>query len=300
MVKKYTGLARLERNWGILFALPAILGLCVFTVGPVVGSFLISLTDWDIGSTAKFIGFGNYKTILTEDPLFTKSLSVTVYYAMGSVPLGLMLAFLVAMLLNQKVRGLSVFRTIFYMPTIVPALANNFLWMWMFNPDFGLLNTFLKMAGLPTSQWVYSESTAIPSLIMMSAWGMGNTMIIFLAGLQGVPTHLYEAVAIDGGNAWHKFWHITVPSMTPIIFFNLIMALIRTFQVFNEAYVMTQGGPNNATLFYVFYLYRTAFTETHIGYAAALAWILFVIIMVLTYVIFKTSDKWVHYEGRSN
>lgn len=296
MRAKQSGISRMERNWGILFALPPILGLLFFTVGPVVASFFFSLTDWSIGSDWKFIGFDNYKTIFTEDPLFVKSLYATTYYALGSVPLGLIFAFLVAFLLNQKVKGLSIFRTIFYMPTIVPSIANTMLWIWMFNPDFGLMNSFLKSAGLPTSQWVYDETTAIPSLILMSTWGVGNSIIIFLAGLQGVPAHLYEAVEVDGGNSWHKFRHITLPSMTPTIFFNLVMSLIGSFQAFNEAYIMTQGGPNNSTLFYVFYLYRKAFTETKIGYASALAWILFVIIMVLTLIIFKSSNKWVHYE----
>ncbi|WP_274649255.1 carbohydrate ABC transporter permease [Paenibacillus humicola] len=291
-----TGLSRLERNWGILFALPPILGLCIFTVGPVIASFFISMTDWTIGSSWTFTGMDNYKTIFTEDPLFAKSLFATVYYSIGSIPLGLLLAFLVAFLLNQKVRGLSVFRTIYYLPAIVPSLANTMLWIWIFNPDFGLLNAVLKAAGLPTSQWIYGESTAIPSLILMSTWGIGNSVIIFLAGLQGVPSHLYEAVEVDGGGAWRKFIHITVPSMTPTIFFNLVLSLIGTFQIFNEAYIMTQGGPNNATLFYVFYLYRKAFTESKIGYASALAWILFLIIMVLTLVVFKTSSKWVYYE----
>jgi multiple sugar transport system permease protein len=206
-------------------------------------------------------------------------------------------AFIIALLLNQKVKGLSVFRTIYYLPTIVPSIANTMLWLWMFNPDFGLLNSLLESVGLPGSKWIYDESTAIPSLIMMSTWGIGNTVIIFLAGLQSVPTHLYEAAEVDGGNRWHKFFHITIPSMTPTIFFNLVMSLISTFQAFNQAYVMTNGGPNNSTLFYVFYLWRTAFTETKIGYASALAWILFFVIMVLTVLIFSTSKKWVHYEG---
>jgi multiple sugar transport system permease protein len=297
MKRHKSGMMRMERNWGLLFALPAILGLLIFTIGPITASFVFSLTDWTIGGQMSFIGLDNYRTILTEDPTFSQSMFVTTYYAVGSVPLGLAAAFVIALLLNQKVKGLSVFRTIYYLPTIVPSIANTMLWLWMFNPDFGLLNSLLEHAGLPGSKWIYDESTAIPSLIMMSTWGIGNTVIIFLAGLQSVPTHLYEAAEVDGGNMWHKFFYITIPSMTPTIFFNLVMSLISTFQAFNQAYVMTNGGPNNSTLFYVFYLWRTAFTETKIGYASALAWILFFVIMVLTILIFSTSRKWVHYEG---
>ncbi|WP_372633060.1 carbohydrate ABC transporter permease [Cohnella sp.] len=296
MRSKASGVARMERKWGIIFALPPILGLLIFTLYPVTASFFYSLTDWSIGSDWTMIGFDNYKTVFTDDPLFNKALYATTYYALGSVPIGLAVAFAVAMLLNQKVKGLSIFRTIFYLPTIVPSIANTILWLWIFNPDFGLLNSGLKAVGLPTSQWVYAEETAIPSLIMMSTWGVGNTILIFLAGLQGVPGHLYEAVEVDGGNRWHKFWNITIPCMTPTIFFNLIMALIGTFQAFNQAYVMTEGGPNNSTLFYVYYLYRKAFTESKIGYASALAWVLFLIIMLLTFIVFKTSNRWVHYE----
>ncbi|MCF2717610.1 carbohydrate ABC transporter permease [Paenibacillus sp. SEL1] len=297
MKRPKSGMMRMERNWGLLFALPAILGLMIFTIGPIAASFVFSLTDWTIGGQMTFIGLDNYRTILTEDATFSQSMFVTTYYALGSVPLGLAAAFIIALLLNQKVKGLSVFRTIYYLPTIVPSIANTMLWLWMFNPDFGLLNSLLEGVGLPGSKWIYDESTAIPSLIMMSTWGIGNTVIIFLAGLQSVPTHLYEAAEVDGGNRWHKFFHITIPSMTPTIFFNLVMSLISTFQAFNQAYVMTNGGPNNSTLFYVFYLWRTAFTETKIGYASALAWILFFVIMVLTVLIFSTSKKWVHYEG---
>ncbi|MEK5143923.1 carbohydrate ABC transporter permease [Paenibacillus sp. FSL M7-0134] len=297
MKRPKSGMMRMERNWGLLFALPAILGLMIFTIGPIVASFVFSLTDWTIGGQMTFIGLDNYRTILTEDATFSQSMFVTTYYALGSVPLGLAAAFIIALLLNQKVKGLSVFRTIYYLPTIVPSIANTMLWLWMFNPDFGLLNSLLEGVGLPGSKWIYDENTAIPSLIMMSTWGIGNTVIIFLAGLQSVPTHLYEAAEVDGGNRWHKFFHITIPSMTPTIFFNLVMSLISTFQAFNQAYVMTNGGPNNSTLFYVFYLWRTAFTETKIGYASALAWILFFVILVLTVLIFSTSKKWVHYEG---
>ncbi|MER7431328.1 carbohydrate ABC transporter permease [Nonomuraea rubra] len=290
-----SGQRRLERRWGVLMALPAILGFVIFTAGPMVASFVFSLTDWQVGGTPEFVGLGNY-TELARDELFWTSLSATTYYTLGAVPLVLIVSFAVAMLLNQKVRGLPVWRTIFYLPTLVPAIANVVLWIWIFNPDFGLLNSLLRQAGLPAGQWIYDESMAIPSLIVMSTWGFGNTMVIFLAGLQGVPRHLYEAVSIDGGGAWRRFWHVTLPMMTPTIFYNLVVGVVGTFQVFNQAYVMTEGGPNNATLFYVYYLFRMAFRESEMGYASALAWVLFMIIVVITFLLFRNARRWVYYE----
>ena len=287
----------MERNWGIALAIPAILGFLLFTIGPMVASFGLGLTDWNIYGEANYVGLANYREMFAEDRLFRKSLFVTVYYALGSVPLTLLVAFLVALLLNRDVKGRSIFRTIYYLPVLVPVIANTILWLWLFNPDFGLLNAALEGAGLPASQWIYDDRTAVPSLMLMSAWGFGNAAVIFLAGLQGVPQHLYDAVAVDGGGAWHKLLHVTIPMMTPTIFFNLVIGLIGAFQAFAEAYVMTEGGPNNATLFYVFYLYRTAFTESRLGYACALAWLLFLVILVVTMVVFRSGRSWVYYEG---
>ncbi|MFI6706938.1 carbohydrate ABC transporter permease [Nonomuraea sp. NPDC050478] len=286
---------RLETRWGILMALPAILGFLIFTIGPMAASAFFSLTDWRIGAAPVYVGLGNYAA-MAGDELFWKSLTTTTYYTLGSVPLVLIVSFAVAMLLNQRVRGLSVWRTIFYLPTLVPAIANVVLWIWIFNPDFGLLNSLLRQGGLPTSQWIYAESTAVPSLIIMSTWAFGNTMVIFLAGLQGVPRHLYEAVSIDGGGPLRRFWHVTLPMMTPTIFYNLVVGVVGTFQVFNQAYVMTEGGPNHATLSYVYYLFRKAFNESEMGYASALAWTLFMIIMVVTFLLFRNARRWVHYE----
>ncbi|MGH3489042.1 MAG: carbohydrate ABC transporter permease [Actinopolymorphaceae bacterium] len=292
---RMSGQARLERRWGIGMAMPAVLGFLIFTIGPMIASFFFSLTDWTIGSSPNFIGGKNYQT-LWNDELFWKSLSVTTYYTLATVPLILVLGFVLALLLNQQVRGLSFWRTIYYLPTLVPAVASAVLWIWIFNPDFGLLNSVLRQAGLPTSQWIYSETAVVPSLVIMSSWGFGNAMVIFLAGLQGVPRHLYEAVSIDGGGVWQRFRHVTLPMMTPTIFYNLVTGVIGTFQVFNQAYVMTQGGPNNASLFYIFYLYRTAFTESAMGYASALAWVLFMVIMVITFLLFQNARRWVYYE----
>jgi multiple sugar transport system permease protein len=297
--RRPVGIQRLEARWGVLLAMPAILGYLLFVIGPIIASFGIGLTDWEIGGTPAFVGLDNYRHMLTEDELFGKSLFTTAYYTLGAVPVGLIVAFAVAMLLNQRVRGKSVFRTIFYLPVLVPAVANNILWLWLFNPDFGLLNLAARGVGLPESQWIYDENTVIPSLILMSAWGFGNAAVIFLAGLQGVPTHLYEAIEVDGGNRWHKFLYVTLPMMTPTIFFNLVLGLIGTFQVFNEAYIMTGGGPSDASLFYVFYIYRTAFTQSNMGYASALAWALFVIVLLVTVLVFRSAKSWVYYEGEA-
>lgn len=302
MKRKRTGggIERMERNWGILLAAPAILGFLLLNLGPMLFSFYIAMTDWRVGGVPTFIGFDNFIEMFTEDRLFKKSMFVTTYYTLGSVPVVIGVAFFVALLLNQKVKGLSVFRTIFYLPVLVPSVANSMLWLWIFNPDFGLMNTGLKAIGLPGLMWLYSETTAIPSLILMSSWAMGNTMIIFLAGLQGVPRHLYEAIEVDGGNAFHKLRYVTIPLMTPVIFFNLVMALINTFQVFNEAYIMTDGGPNHATYFYVFNLFEKAFRQTEMGYASAMAVILFLVIMAVTALVFRTAKSWVYYEGEKS
>jgi multiple sugar transport system permease protein len=290
------GQGRLERRWGLLLAMPAMLGFLIFTLGPMVASAVLSLTDWTIGARPVFIGIKNYVQMFESDQLFWKSMSVTWYYTLLSVPVAMIIAFAVALLMNARVRGLGAYRTIYYLPTLVPSVANAVLWMWIFNPDFGLLNETLRRFGLPTSNWVFSETMVVPSLVLMSAWGFGNIMVIFLAGLQGVPRHLYEAVAIDGGGAWQQFRHVTLPMMTPVIFYNLVTSIIATFQVFNQAYIMTQGGPNNASTFYVYYLYQTAFTKSEMGYASALAWVLFVIVMIITVLLFRSSNRWVYYE----
>ncbi|HEV2528287.1 MAG TPA: sugar ABC transporter permease [Thermomicrobiales bacterium] len=294
-----SGMERMEQRWGLLLGLPAMLGFIIFTIGPMVASGWISLTDWNIYGDASFVGLDNYREMLTEDPLFFKSLWVTLYYTFASVPLLLLVAFAAALLLNADVRGKAIFRTIFYLPVLVPLIANTILWTWLFNPDFGLFNTSLEQLGLPTSMWLYDERTVIPSLILMAVWGFGNATVIFLAGLQGVPAHLYEAVEVDGGGLLDKLRHVTIPMMTPTIFFNLVLGMIGSFQAFAEAYAMTNGGPNNASLFYVFYLYRTAFTESRMGYASALSWVLFLVILLFTVLIFRSARSWVYYEGNN-
>mgnify|MGYP001378618095 CR=1 FL=1 len=282
---------------GLLFASPVILGFIIFVMGPMITSGYFSLTNYTITGTPEWVGFDNYKNLFAnKDPFFYKSLLVTAIYVFLSVPIQIIASLLVAMVLNRDVKGQGIFRTIFYLPTIVPVAASSMIWIWLMDPDLGLLNSLLKVVGLPTSKWIFDEKTVIPSLILMSLWTIGSTVIIFLAGLQGVPKQLYEAVEIDGGNSMHKFINITIPMITPTLFFNLVMGFINGFQVFTQAYVMTSGGPNNASLFYAFYLYKEAFTNFRMGNACALAWILFIIISVFTLIIFRTS-KWVYYEG---
>ncbi len=292
---------RRETMYGLLFGAPAILGFLIFVLGPMIASLVLSFTDYSVVNVPSFIGIKNYVDIFDgTDPFFYTSLSATSYYVLLSVPAGIIFAFLLAFLLNCNVLGKSIFRTIFYIPSIVPIVASSMIWMWILNPDLGLANAILKTFGLPTSMWVYSEEAVIPSLAIMSLWATGNSVIIFLAGLQGIPSHMYEAVEVDGGNAMHKLRHITVPMMTPTIFFNLIMGCIGAFQTFVQAYTITQGGPNNKSLFYVYYLYRETFTRSRMGYGSAVAWILFVIICILTIIIFKSSNTWVYYEGGDN
>ena len=288
---------RREAAWGVALAAPAVLGFLLWQIGPIVASLGIAFTDWRIAGTPEWIGLANFRQMFGEDDLFYKSLGVTAYYSLLSVPLRLLVAFVLALLLNQKIRGLPIFRTIFYLPSLVPLIASSVLWIWLFNPDFGLLNAALRPFGFPKLQWIYGSDTVIPSFILMSVWDVGPLMIIFLAGLQGVPRQLYEAVEIDGGSAWHKLWTITIPMITPTILFNLILSIIGAMQTFVQPYVMTDGGPNNNSLMFVLYLYRKAFQQSQMGYASALAWVLFVIIAALSLLVFRTSSSWVYYEG---
>lgn len=287
---------RQETLEGYLFAAPTILGYLIFVLGPVVTSLIMSLADYNIIKPPVFVGVQNYITAFTDDELFWTSVRVTVFYTIIAVPLNLVVGFLIAVLMNQKVNGISIFRTVWYMPAIVPAVANAVLWQWVLNPDFGLLNLLLGKLGIPGPRWLIVPNTAIPAFILMNLWGVGGGMLIYLGGLQGIPQHLYEAVEIDGGNWWARFRHVTIPMMTPVIFFNLIIGLINTFQVFTPAFVMTQGGPAYATYFYVLHLYKNAFQYLRMGYASAMAWILMLFVLLMTFVIFRTSS-WVYYEG---
>ncbi len=280
---------------GYLFISPWIIGFVVFTAGALLGSFSISLTKWNIVGTPEIVGLANYQKMV-EDRFFWQSIKVTLYYLLN-VPLNVVLGLLLALLLNQKVKGLSVFRTIFFLPSVASGVAVSLLWMWIFNPRFGIINILLKKIGIIGPLWLGSEAWAIPALIIMSIWGVGGGMLIYLGALQGIPTAFYEAATLDGAGAWKKLLHITVPMITPVLLLNLVMGVIVSFQVFTQAYVMTDGGPNYATLFYVMYLYQQAFVWFNLGYASALSWVLFLIILVFTVIILKTSSSWVYYES---
>jgi len=275
---------------------PWLLGFLIFTAGPMLGSIYLSLTRYEILTPPVFIGLKNYADTF-KDELFQKSLYNTLYYVVFYVPLHLVLALIAALALNVKIRGLGVYRTVYYLPAIVPSVASVLLWMWIFNPDFGLLNAFLGIFGVPPRAWLFDSDSAKPALIIMALWALGAHMIIFIAGLQGVPEAIYEAANIDGCNWWGRFRFVTMPLITPVIFFNMVVSIIGSFQVFNAAFIATNGGPANATLFYVLYLYRNGFQFFKMGYAATLAWILFVIIVIFTVIQFRLSNRWVYYEA---
>lgn len=286
--------------WGYVFIAPWLVGFLVFTAGPMLGSLYLSFCKYDL-HTLEWVGTKNYQVLMTRDPLYWQSLVNTAIYVLFSVPLGLTGSLLLALLLNQAVRGIAVFRTLFYLPSLVPAVASALLWAWIFHPDAGLLNYGLSLIGIEGPKWLQDPQTALASLILMSLWGIGGSrMIIFLAGLQGISDELYEAAALDGARGWTSFRHITLPMLSPTIFFNLVLGIIGSFQVFTSAYVLTNGGPNNATLMYVLYLYNNAFRFFKMGKASAMAWILFVILLVFTTIQFRNASKWVYYEGEAS
>jgi multiple sugar transport system permease protein len=282
---------------GYLFLTPWLIHFVMLIAGAMLASLGISLLKTDLLTGVEFVGLKNYSDLF-KDPLFVQSLKVTAYYTFSVVPLGVCVALSIALLLNQKVKALGFWRLIYYLPSVVSGVAVAVLWTWVLNPRFGLLNAGLKSLGIQNPpRWLYSEQWAVPGFIMMGLWGAGGAMLLYLAGLQGVPTPLYEAAEIDGAGALKKFWHITIPMLTPTIFFNMLMSIIGSFQVFTQVYIMTDGGPNNATLTMVLYLYRRGFINLRFGYASALAWILFFIILFFTMLVVRSSAAWVYYEG---
>jgi multiple sugar transport system permease protein len=275
---------------------PFIIGFLMFTAGPMIASLIISVTKWNFISPASFVGLKNYGDMLSDE-LFFKSLQVTALYTFLSVPLGLVAGLLMALLLNAAVRGIKFFRTVYYLPSVISGVAVALLWQWIFNPNFGMINGMLALVGIKGPKWIYSEDWVVPAFVLMSLWSAGSSMMIYLAALQGVPTELYEAASLDGAGAYRRFLAITWPMISPVTFFNLVMGIIGSFQIFTSVYVMTQGGPNNASLFFLLYIYRHAFLYFNAGYASALAWVLFVVIVVFTVLVFRTARSWVYYEG---
>ncbi|MHB1295039.1 MAG: carbohydrate ABC transporter permease [Anaerolineae bacterium] len=279
------------------FISPWALGFLVFTLVPIISSLALSFTNYDMILSPKFVGIDNFVELF-DDPLFYKSLYNTIYLVFFAVPLGMIVSFTIAMLLNQKVGGMAAYRTAYYIPSVVPIIASAALWMYLLQPQWGLVNGVLESMGISGPGWLASEIWSKPALIMLMVWASGGTMIIYLAGLQDIPESLYEAAHIDGANGWARFTHITLPLMTPTIFFTLVMSLISTFQVFSVVFVLTDGmgGPVNSTLVYLVYLYRNAFAFFRMGYASSMAWVLFIIVLVLTLLQFRTASFWVYYE----
>ena len=283
-----------------LFILPWTLGFLAFILGPIAASLVLSFSRYDIINSPKFIGFDNFIELATDE-LFWRSLYNTLYIVIIAVPLGMVISFAVALLLNQKVRFMAAYRTMYFMPSIVPAVASAALWLYLLQPQWGLINGVLEFFGIPGPGWLASEIWSKPAIIMLMVWASGGTMIIYLAGLQDIPDSLYEAAEIDGANWGQKFRHVTLPLMTPTIFFTLVLGIIGTFQIFDVIFVLTDGmgGPLNSTLVYLIYLYRNGFNFFRMGYASAMAWILFLIILGITILQFRMASRWVYYEGES-
>ncbi|MDL2301911.1 sugar ABC transporter permease [Lachnospiraceae bacterium OttesenSCG-928-D06] len=286
---------------GWSFALPAVIGFLLLNLVPMIMSAYYSLCDYNIIGTPKWIGISNYIDLLSGTRgAFWISAKVTVLYAIMAVPANLGFAFLIAVLLNRDMKARAFFRSLFYLPCILPAVASSFVWILLMNPDFGLFNTMLEWLHLPKSQFFWGKGSVLPSIVFMGIWSTGSTQVIFLAGLQEIPRVYYEALEIDGGNAFHKFFKVTLPMVSPTLFFNLVMGIISALQVFGQAYIITEGGPNNSSLFYVYELWRQAFKYMDMGTSSAMAWLLFLVVMMLTAVVFGTSKKWVYYEGGEN
>jgi len=298
--KHLSPMAREDRLTFWCFISPWIIGFILFGMGPIVASIVLSFSDYSLFNKPNFVGLDNYRELF-HDPLIWKSLGNTFFYVFFAVPLGTAGSLLLAVLLNQRVRGIAIWRTIFYLPTIVSGVAMGVLWRWIFHPEIGLANMllspFLRLFNMENPQWLLDPVLAKPAYVFMSLWGIGGGMIIFLAALQGIPQHLYEAAEIDGAGPVRRFFNITLPMLSPIILFSLTMGTIGSFQIFAQAYVMSGRGPDNSTLFYVMYLFDQAFRYFRMGYGSAMAWVLFAIILAITIVKFTLAKRWVYYEG---
>ncbi len=288
--------SRYEAAQCYAFIAPWVIGFLIFTAYPFFASLYYGFTDYHVTAPAKWVGLDNYRYMFTGDAIFWRSLWNTIYYVGLSVPLRVALGLMLAMLLNQKIPAMSVFRTLYYLPAITPGVAASILWIWLLKGDWGLINTALRAIGIRGPAWLADPVWAKPSLILMSLWGVGGAMVIYLAGLQGIPKELYEASEIDGANAWSSFWNVTVPMLSPVIFFDFIMNIIGSFQVFTQAYIMTKGGPANATRFYMLRLYERAFSAFNMGLASAMAWFLFLVMLVFALIQFRYIGSRVYYE----
>lgn len=279
-----------------LLILPWLIGFILFTGGPIIYSFFISLTNWTGIRTRDFIGLQNYIELFTIDPLFWTVMRNTVVYGFFSVFLGVVVALALAVLMNQKVPGISIFRTIYYLPSVTSGIAIAIMWAWMFNPRAGLVNYILSLFGITGPGWFASPQWALAGLVIVSLWGVGPNMIILLAGLQGIPQQLYDAARIDGANRWQEFVSVTLPMLSPVIFYVTVISMISSFQIFENVLVLTNGGPGTSTRVLVFDLYQNAFVNSRMGYASAQAWILGILIMFITWLMFRISKRMVNYE----
>jgi multiple sugar transport system permease protein len=284
---------------GLLFVSPWLVHFLVFELWPMLASIYYSLTAYSVLKPPVFIGLDNYAVLFTDDPRFATTIYNTVYYTIGAVGVGTLTAILLAMMLNMKIRGQAIYRTVIYLPSVVPVVASAIVFLWFLNPQYGVLMSILRFFGLPTVGWLSDPVWSKPSLVMLALWGIGGAVVIYLAGLQDVPGELYEAADIDGAGAWSKFWNVTLPILSPVILYNVIVGIIGAMQVFAQIYILTAGGPADSTMMYAYYLYITAFQFFKMGYASAMAWILFLIVFAATLVVFRTSARWVYYGGET-
>jgi multiple sugar transport system permease protein len=280
-----------------LFLAPALLGLLLYTFLPILGVVGMSLTEWNALSAPRFVGLDNFKAILTDDMFFMSSVKSTIFFAAFTMVLGTFYSFLVALLLSKKVLFRGFFRSLFFVPYIVPSIGAAIVWAWMYESNFGIFNFFLQTLGFDKVRWLGEEATATPSLGIMTIWTFGNFIVIYLAGLQGIPRTYLEAVDIDGGNAWHKFRHVTLPLLSPVVLFNVLTGVVANLQVFTPALAITKGSPNSSTLYMVYYIFRTGFMNNRFGYSAAISLIFFAFIALVTGLVYATSRKWMFYEG---
>lgn len=300
---RHWSLAKREAAAGYLYISPWIIGFILLTIGPMIASLYFSFTRYNIVDPPQWIGLQNYKKLLFDDPIFWQSVKVTLYFAVLSLPSSLVLGFILAILLNQKIPGVNLWRTIYFLPSVLSGVAVTLLWVILFNPQIGVVNAVLETIGIKGPGWFADPDWALPALVIMGLWGVGQNMIIYLAGLQGVPSDLYDAAKVDGAGAYQRFVNVTLPMMSPVLFYNLVLGLIGTFNYFTQAYVASgavtkeMGGPVRSTLVYNLYLYQNAFRYNEMGYASAMAWVLFVIVLGLTALVFRSSSLWVYYEG---
>lgn len=289
--------ARREALEGYLGLSPWLIGFLLFTLGPVLASIYFGFTQWTITRPAQWVGLDNYSRMFTRDPLFWQALKVTSTYVLMSLPLKLVCGLALSLLLNLKMRGMNMYRTLFYIPAVISGVAVSLMWMWLLQPDTGVVNSLLELVGIKGPGWFWDPTWALPSVALMSVWSVGGSAIIYLAGLQNISPHFYEAAEIDGAGAWQRFWKITLPLLTPTLFFQLVVEMIESFKVFTEAFVITKGGPLRATYFFLLYFYEEGFQNFNMGYASSLALFLTLVILTATIIVNQTSKHWVYYEA---